>query len=598
MSCDVENSATVELPPINDLQIIEESEMEDGFGERKLTSLKNVDAKDGIDSADSDVCMNYDKGSNNNEASRKRPCADNETTDSGSDDNGSNAKDSGCEVSGNLLDLKAKKSEKADEEETPFEPPDDELANKIMTQVEFYFSDENISKDAFLLKHVKRNKEGYVSLKLISSFKRVKHLAKDWRVVAYALQKSTKLEVNEAKTKLRRLVPLPAFDQTTPSRTVVVTNLPMEKPTIENVAEIFREFGEIALIRILRPGNPIPADVRSFANKHPEINGSISALVEFDRTESAKQAIERLNGDWRSDVEGIKVMELNAPASEKKKRVPSKKTVVHKLLEAELSSSCQSGSETEADGKFYRRRSSSPNPIRGADIPRLQRRFSANRELGTNMVCHDSYRERPPCTCCNHCERRYSSSGSGYDSPVPNNYRRFSVNKDVQETGYQIPALRRFSGADCCFMRRCSRDSGSESSGSFPRAHDFGRRFSRDSLSSTESGLQRRFSRDSISSESMGNYRRSSRDSIGSDVFAPTFLSRSNSKDIIVDLTRRSSYGSPNACIGHHPLMHTGSRSSFHMQPNCATTCSPLVPENVVRMPKGPDGSKGFLPAQ
>lgn len=38
----------------------------------------------------------------------------------------------------------------------------EELAEKIAAQVEFYFSDENILKDAFLLKHVRRNKEGYV----------------------------------------------------------------------------------------------------------------------------------------------------------------------------------------------------------------------------------------------------------------------------------------------------------------------------------------------------------------------------------------------------------------------------------------------------
>ena len=51
--------------------------------------------------------------------------------------------------------------------------------------MEFYFSNANITKDKFLLKHVKRNKEGFVSLKLISSFKRVKHLCKDWRQVRH-----------------------------------------------------------------------------------------------------------------------------------------------------------------------------------------------------------------------------------------------------------------------------------------------------------------------------------------------------------------------------------------------------------------------------
>merc|ERR1711944_323317 len=125
-------------------------------------------------------------------------------------------------------------------EEEPYEEPDDELCEKIVVQVEFYFSDANITKDKFLLKHVKRNKEGFVSLKLISSFKRVKHLTKDWRQVAFAIKKcSDRLEVNDLETKVRRLEDLPPYDETTPSRTVVVLNLPMDRPTIEGVAEIF-----------------------------------------------------------------------------------------------------------------------------------------------------------------------------------------------------------------------------------------------------------------------------------------------------------------------------------------------------------------------
>ena len=37
-------------------------------------------------------------------------------------------------------------------EEEPYEDPDDDLCEKIVTQVEFYFSDANITKDKFLLK--------------------------------------------------------------------------------------------------------------------------------------------------------------------------------------------------------------------------------------------------------------------------------------------------------------------------------------------------------------------------------------------------------------------------------------------------------------
>lgn len=611
MSCEIDKSVIFDKQELlgKELETIEESDIKTyDLNNKEITNLKNLSKQESIDSStDSDVCLNYDSAQSDMEqkikTEEKKQCGtENETTDSGSDDAGTSEKDSGCETTGfkekgNVIDKNKKEEE--DEEESPFEPPDDDLVKRIVDQVEFYFSDENIAKDAFLLKHVRRNKEGYVSLKLISSFKRVKHLAKNWRVVAYSLQKSTKLEVNEAKTKLRRVDPLPPFDQTTPSRTIVVINLPMDKPTIENVAEIFREFGEIALIRILRPGSSIPADVRSFANKHPEMNGTTSALIEFDRTESAKLAIDRMNDEYRGGSHDMKIIELNAPPSEKKKRMQNKKTVVNKFMEGELSSSCPSGSETE-DAKFYSRRSSSPHPLRGADIPRLQRRFSANRVMESNFVCPDSYRDRPSCSCCKHCERRYSSSGSGYDSPVPSGYRRYSLNKEIQENGYQIPALRRLSGFDgsCCFLRRCSHDSvsGSDSSGSYTRSIDLGRRFSRDSISSTESGLQRRFSRDSLPSENITNYRRLSRDSVGSDVFAPPFLSRNNSRDL-VDLPRRSSFGSPGNC-NYHPLMHSNSRTSFGPQSVCTSNCSPHIPENVIRMPKGPDGSKGFVNTQ
>lgn len=181
-------------------------------------------------------------------------------------------------------------------EEEPYEDPDDDLCEKIVTQVEFYFSDANITKDKFLLKHVKRNKEGFVSLKLISSFKRVKNLTKDWRQVAEAIErKSARLEVNDLKTKVRRLDVLPEYDETTPSRTVVALNLPLERPTIEAVGGIFSACGDIVLVRILRPGNPIPADIKPFANKHPEMTAKVCALIEFERTEFALKAVRDLN---------------------------------------------------------------------------------------------------------------------------------------------------------------------------------------------------------------------------------------------------------------------------------------------------------------
>lgn len=54
-------------------------------------------------------------------------------------------------------------------------------------------------KDKFLLKHVKRNRLGYVSVKLLTSFKKVKNLSRsDWKITAYSLSKSDKLELNKS----------------------------------------------------------------------------------------------------------------------------------------------------------------------------------------------------------------------------------------------------------------------------------------------------------------------------------------------------------------------------------------------------------------
>ena len=378
--------------------------------------MKHSDTRDSISSIDSDISLTFE--SNGESTTAAGNSADEEgahladQSDCGSDTGSTTGKDSGCEV-----------SEKV--QEPPFVPPDDELANRIVTQVEFYFSDVNITKDAFLLKHVKRNKEGFVSLKLISSFKRVKHLAKDWRVVASALARSTKLQINEAGTKLRRLAPLPQYDETTPSRTVVAMHLPHDKPTIESVAELFSCFGEIALVRILRPGNPVPADVRNFVSKRPELNGVVCALVEFVQAESARRAVHSQSQDWKGHVMGIIVVELNAPAPApasapermKKRSLPSKKTTLSRFFDSEYSSSCASGSEAEdnrvrcIDQRRLRRCSSGAStgaPTRGQELPNwMQRRMTYNRDSGSESSSSSLYgRSR--------CNSGVSECGSPY----------------------------------------------------------------------------------------------------------------------------------------------------------------------------------------
>ncbi|XP_053686567.1 uncharacterized protein LOC128736111 [Sabethes cyaneus] len=268
-------------------------------------NMKHSDTKDSISSIDSDVSMSYDR--RDSTESQHPP----EDVGTGSSDD--NAKDSGCEITKKL-------EENTPAEEDAYEIPDDDMCEKIIEQVEFYFSNENILKDAFLLKHVRRNKEGFVSLKLVSSFKRVRQLTKDWRVVGYAIKrKSVKIELNDLGTKIRRLEPLPLYDETTPSRTVVATGLPYDKYTVEKVSELFSKCGEISLIRVLRPGGPIPADVRQFINKHPELQQNECALIEFTESISARRA---------QNIDEFIVLELVAP-----KKKTGKKANVTRFVE-------------------------------------------------------------------------------------------------------------------------------------------------------------------------------------------------------------------------------------------------------------------------
>lgn len=495
---------------------------------------------------------------------------------------------------------------KSGDESTPFVAPDEETTKRILDQVEFYFSDANIVKDAFLLKHVRRNKEGYVSLKLISSFKRVKHLAKDWRAVAFAISKSDKLEVNESGTKLRRKEALPAYDQTTPSRTVVAINLAEEKPvTIETVAELFRGCGEIALIRVLRPGNPIPSDVRHFVNKHPEMGNNVSALVEFVRTESAHNAMSK---DWSQekakDGQSMCVLELNAPASKKKATAAAKKSPMNRLFDNEYNtSSCQSGSESEDMRQKMRvQRKVSANALMRSDSSWNQRRWSRDSgtdSSGSGYSRRDSYAPPLPSHYAQPGDfgghgRRMSSgwdsssesyysgrsrSSSGASIPETFGMRRYSLanrSEHMQPQHQHQQQQQQLQQQPCCCCGHNQpppppplqpQQSMAMRRHSTQESHHYDMR--RCSTSSSNSGGEMMMRKDSTSDFCCGSPR---------DGFHNNW-SRKSSSSSMGDGGRRLSVDSDSSG-------GRGRRPSLGL----------VTPDNVVRMPKGPDGcgSRGF----
>lgn len=173
-----------------------------------------------------------------------------------------------------------------------------------------YFSDENLRKDAFLLKHVRRNKEGLVSLKLVASFRKIKSLTKNWKVVAFAISTaSDKLALNENETKVRRVAPLPddvliaekaaAVDRPR-SKSLVLFNVPSSELSVAGVSKKMSEFGDIVAVQMVR--GDLPEQLKSM-----DIDGNTAvAVVEFDSADQAEAAVrqlERLNrSSWRQSM--------------------------------------------------------------------------------------------------------------------------------------------------------------------------------------------------------------------------------------------------------------------------------------------------------
>lgn len=203
------------------------------------------------------------------------------------------------------------------EQECEGSQSDNELSQKIVTQVEYYFSDDNLVKDSFLMQRINRDKRGFVDLKLIASFKKMKKLTQDVNVIAAALHNSRKLEVNKAGTMVRRVAPLPLTkEEAAALRTVVAVNF----SETSNLAEQFGSCGAVTRVRVVSKNDTVPSDVRKHLRRSLDDGGRAVvaiALIEYNDDKSAQAACDNLtdSSDWRH---GLHVSMLVGRSSEKK----------------------------------------------------------------------------------------------------------------------------------------------------------------------------------------------------------------------------------------------------------------------------------------
>ncbi|XP_064903906.1 uncharacterized protein LOC106146083, partial [Columba livia] len=206
--------------------------------------------------------------------------------------------------------------------------PDPQLVWRIVSRVEFYLSDENLAKDAFLLKHVQKNKMGFVRIKLLTSFKKVKFLTRDWKLTLYTLRFSELLGTNEEGTKVWRRVPIPESRLSIrPSKLLLAWELLrceqdalslLQKNFLETITRMFSPFGAIASIHILLPGRKLPSDACKYALRFPELLSRCCSLVEYESLGSSHRALVELG---HLGGQSIRVVPLSRKGSKKKPEV-------------------------------------------------------------------------------------------------------------------------------------------------------------------------------------------------------------------------------------------------------------------------------------
>ncbi|CAG2177502.1 unnamed protein product [Oppiella nova] len=133
-----------------------------------------------------------------------------------------------------------------------------ELETKIIRQIEYYFSDINLSKDKFLKELIPKD-DGWVTFEILLTFKRLNALSGDKEVIVKALRKSSSnlLEISECETKLRRNPekPLPEindeYTQELNERTLHLKGFPTDAK-LDDIMEFCRQYGTVENIEMRR----------------------------------------------------------------------------------------------------------------------------------------------------------------------------------------------------------------------------------------------------------------------------------------------------------------------------------------------------------
>lgn len=100
-----------------------------------------------------------------------------------------------------------------------------------------------------------------------------------------------------------------------PYKRVIAINLPSELQSIDAVTSVFHPYGDVTLVRVLKPSKALPFDTKQYAAKIPELGTVPCALIDFETARAAKFAVHVLR--QRADEIGFRLAILKPGVEEK-----------------------------------------------------------------------------------------------------------------------------------------------------------------------------------------------------------------------------------------------------------------------------------------
>lgn len=138
------------------------------------------------------------------------------------------------------------------------------------------------------------------------------------------LQQKQQLAQTQTKTKKKKTkkakeseikAPIEDGSKAKPYKRVIAINLPSDLQSIDAVTSVFHPYGDVTLVRVLKPGKALPFDTKQYAAKVPELGTVPCALIDFETARAAKFAVHVLR--QRADEVGFRLAILKPGVEEK-----------------------------------------------------------------------------------------------------------------------------------------------------------------------------------------------------------------------------------------------------------------------------------------